>query len=67
MSDKLGRAEKEAEKMRAQAEQMLLSAKATSNYIYDQLDKLQKQKESERLAEHLSEAKKNIRARVRDY
>jgi DNA mismatch repair protein MutS2 len=67
MSDKLGRAEKEAEKMRAQAEQMLLSAKATSNYIYDQLDKLQKQRESEKLAEHLSEAKKNIRARVRDY
>ena len=67
LSDKLGRAERDAEKMLAQAEQMVLSAKATSNYIYDQLDKLQKQRDSEKLAEHLSEAKKNIRARVRDY
>jgi len=67
LHQKLGSAEKEAERMRAQAEQQLLSAKATSNYIYDQLEKLKKERESEKLAEKMAQAKKDIRARIRQY
>ncbi len=67
LKQKLGTAEKEAECMRAQAEQQLLSAKATSNYIYDQLEKLKKEKEAEKLAERMAQTKKDIRARIRDY
>ncbi len=67
LHEKLGSAEKEAERMRAQAEQQLLSAKATSNYIYDQLEKLKKERESEKLAEKMAQAKKDIRARIRQY
>ncbi len=65
--DKIGRAEKEAEKMRQQAEQMLISAKATSNFVFDQLEEVKKQRDSEQLAKRLADAKKNVRARVRDY
>ena len=67
LNQKLGTAEKEAERMRAQAEQQLLSAKATSNYIYDQLEKLKKERDSEKLAEKMAQAKKDIRARIRQY
>jgi len=67
LHEKIGNAEKEAEKMRAQAEQLLQSAKATSTFVFDQLDEVRKQRESEQLAQRLAEAKKNVRARVRDY
>ncbi len=67
LRQKIGTAEKDAERMRAQAEQQLLSAKATSNYIYDQLEKLKKERDSEKLAEKMAQAKKDIRSRIRDY
>lgn len=67
LSEKLGQAEREAEKMRAQAEQLLAGAKATSAFIFDQLDEVKKQRESEQLAQKLAETKRSVRARVRDY
>ncbi len=67
LKEKIGTAEKDAERMRAQAEQMLLSAKATSNYIYDQLERLKKEKDAADLAAKMVQTKKDIRARIRDY
>jgi len=67
LRERVGTAEREAERMRAQAEQVLSGAKATSNFIFDQLDALKKQRDSEQLAEKMAEAKRKIRARVRDY
>ena len=67
LRQKIGTAEKDAEHMRAQAEQMLLSAKATSNFIYDQLEKLKKEKDAADLASKMAQTKKDIRARINDY
>ena len=67
LRQKIGTAEKDAERMRAQAEQMLLSAKATSNFIYDQLEKLKKEKDAADLAAKMAQTKKDIRARINDY
>jgi len=67
LREQLGQAEKEAQKIREKAEQMLAGAKATSNYVFDQLEAVKKQKDAENLAEKLSAAKKNVRSRVRDY
>ena len=67
LRQKIGTAEKDAEHMRAQAEQMLLSAKATSNFIYDQLEKLKKEKDAADLAAKMAQTKKDIRARINDY
>ena len=67
LSQKIGTAEKDAERMRAQAEQMLLSAKATSNFIYDQLERLKKEKDAADLAAKMAQTKKDIRARINDY
>ena len=67
LKDKIGSAERDAEKMRKQAEQLLIGAKATSNFVFEQLDEVKKQRDSEQLAEKLAAAKRNVRARVRDY
>ncbi len=67
LNERLGTAERDAERMRKQAEQMLNGAKATSNYIYSQLEALKKQRDSEQLAEKLAETRRSIRSRVREY
>ncbi len=67
LNERIGTAERDAERMRRQAEQMMSSAKATSNYIYSQLEALKKQRDSEQLAEKLAETRRNIRTRVREY
>ena len=67
LAKKLAGAEKEAENMRKKAEELLSGARATSNYVFSQLEEVKKQRESERLGEKLAEAKKSVRQKVRDY
>lgn len=67
LREKLSGAEQEAEKRRAQAEQLLLSAKATSNFVFEQLEQVKKQRDSEQLAARMAEAKRKIRAKVNGY
>ena len=67
LAKKLAGAEKEAETMRKKAEELLTGARATSEYVFSQLEEVKKQRESERLGEKLAEAKKSVRQKVRDY
>lgn len=61
--------EKQAQKMledaRAKAQNMVESAKISSDFIMEQMDKLQKQRESERLGEELAQARRDIREHLR--
>jgi len=67
LAKKLAGAEKEAANMRKKAEELLSGARATSDYVFSQLEEVKKQRESERLGEKLAEAKKSVRQKVRDY
>lgn len=58
-------AEKALEAARAKAQNMVESAKLSSDFIMDQLDKLQKQRDSERLGEELAKARREIRENLR--
>ena len=58
-------AEKALKNAQSKAEAMVESAKRSADYIMDEMDKLRKQRESERLAEELAAARKNIREHLR--
>ncbi len=64
---RLADAEKELERARAKARNMVESAKASSDYIMEQMDKLRKEKESERLSEELAKARRDIREHLRNH
>lgn len=64
---RLAESEKEAESIKQKAQQMITGAKATSEFIFNQLDEIKRQKDSEKFSESLSEAKRTIKARMREY
>ena len=59
-------AEKELEKARAQAANMIASAKASSEYIFEQIEELKRKKDSENLARELDEARRAIRVNLKE-
>jgi DNA mismatch repair protein MutS2 len=63
---KLAEAQRELENAREQARRMVEAAKATSEFIFAELEKAKKQKEKENLAETLEETRKAIRAHLKD-
>lgn len=67
LAKRLAGAEKEAETMRKKAEELLTGARATSEYVFSQLEEVKKQRDSERLGEKLSETKRSVRQKMRDY
>ena len=58
-------AEKELEKARASAVRMVESAKASSEFIFEQLEKVKREKESENLAKSLEQARRDIRLHLK--
>lgn len=64
---RLAQSEKELEKARQKAQNMVESAKASSEYIMEQMDRLRKEKESERLGEELARARREIREHLRNH
>jgi len=67
LAEKVGKAEKEAEKIRQKAQETLDGARITSQYVFDQLEQLKREKDAADLAEKIASAKKDVRKRVRDY
>lgn len=67
LKKKLASAEKDAENMRKKAQELLDGARATSDYVIRQLEEVKKQQESEKFGDKLAAAKKDVRAKVRDY
>jgi DNA mismatch repair protein MutS2 len=62
---KLAAADKALRAAQSKAESMVESAKRSADYIMDEMDKLRKKKESERLAEELAAARRDIREHLR--
>ena len=62
---RLAASEKEVESARKKAQNMVESARISSDYIMEEMDKLRKQKESERLGEELARARRDIREHLR--
>ena len=58
-------AEKELERARATASRMIQGAKASSDFIMEQLEKVKKERESENLARSMEEARRAIRLQLR--
>ncbi|MBQ9703479.1 MAG: endonuclease MutS2 [Clostridia bacterium] len=66
LKDKLSRAEKDAEKMVKKAQEMISGAKVSTEYIFDRLDKLQKEKDSKDFGKMYADAKKDLRNRLNE-
>ena len=66
IAQELARAEAELEKARAQAVSIVESAKITSNYVMEQLEKVKKERESANLSSALEESRRNIRKQLRE-
>lgn len=62
---KLLSAERELERAQAKAVAMVESAKASSDFVLAQLDKVKKARDSERLGEELDRARREIRSHLR--
>ena len=67
ISDRLAASEKELESARRKAQNMVESARISSDYIMEEMDKLRKQRESERLGEELARARRDIREHLRTH
>ena len=65
LNKKLLSAEKELQNARNKAQGMVESAKRSADYIMDEMDKLRKAKESERLGEELARARHDLREHLR--
>ncbi len=66
IKSKLEQADKQLQKAQTQAASIIRSARATSDFILDQLEEVKKARESERLAEKLEGARSEIRKKLRE-
>ena len=65
LEEKLKASERELNNARAKAQGMVESAKRSADYIMEEMDKLRRAKESERLADELARARRDIREHLR--
>ena len=65
LAKRLRDSETELEKAKQKAASMVESARISSDYILAEMDKVRKAKESERLAETIAQARKNVRDHIR--
>ena len=62
---RLEESERELERARQKANSMVMSAKASSDFIMEQMDKVKKARDSERLGEELQGARRAVREHLR--
>ena len=67
LKERLENAEREAEIAKEKARSIIDSARATSDYVLNQLEKAKKAKDAENFGQTLAESKKNIKAGVRKF
>lgn len=63
--EKIAAAEKEVERAQKKAAEMVEGARISSEYVFSQLDKVRKARDSERLGEELDAARKKVREHMR--
>ena len=67
LRERLAASEKEVENARKRAQFMVESAKLSSDFIMEQMEKVKKEKESARLGEELAAARREIREHLRTH
>ena len=65
IKEKIAAAEKEVERAQKKAAEMVEGARISSEYVFSQLDKVRKARDSERLGEELDAARKKVREHMR--
>lgn len=65
LREKLSESERELEKARSKARNMVESAKRSADFIMEEMDKLRRAKDSQRLGEELDRARREIRENLR--
>ncbi|MBE6662989.1 MAG: endonuclease MutS2 [Ruminococcaceae bacterium] len=66
LKEKLGKAEKESEEMMEKAREIIIGARASAEFIFDKLDKIQKEKDSKDFSSKYSATKKALREKLFD-
>ena len=66
INKRLAESEKELEKSRQKAASMVASAKASSDFILEQMDKVKKARDSEKLGDEITRARRAVREHMRD-
>ncbi|MBR4033220.1 MAG: Smr/MutS family protein [Clostridia bacterium] len=66
IKEKIAAAEKEVERAQKKAAEMVEGAKISSEYVFAQLDKVRKARDSERLGQELDAARKKVREYMRE-
>ena len=66
MRQRLEESEKQIERAESKAQAMIASARASSDFVFRELEKVKKQRDSEKLAEGLEAARANIRRELRN-
>lgn len=64
LKEKLSYAESESEKMLEKARQMIVGAKASAEFVFTKLDKIQKEKDAKDFSSKYSSLKKELRAKL---
>ena len=65
IKEKIANAEKEVERAQKKAAEMVEGARISSEYVFSQLDKVRKARDSERLGEELDAARKRVREHMK--
>ena len=64
LNSKLANAEKESEAMLEKARQMITGARASAEFVFNKLDKIQKEKDTQDFSSKYSNLKKDLRAKL---
>lgn len=67
LRQKLEASERETEKARSKAQSMVESAKRSADFIMEEMEKLRKAKDSERLGDELDRARRELREHLRNH
>jgi DNA mismatch repair protein MutS2 len=65
LKEKISASERELEKARSKAQNMVESAKRSADFIMEEMDKVRKARDSERLGEELDRARRELREHLR--
>ncbi|MBQ8545847.1 MAG: endonuclease MutS2 [Clostridia bacterium] len=64
LKEKLGRAEKESQEMIEKAKEIIAGARASAEFVFDKLDKIQKEKDTNDFSSKYSTIKKDLRSKL---
>ncbi|MGM9665577.1 MAG: endonuclease MutS2, partial [Eubacteriales bacterium] len=64
LKEKVGKAEEESDALMKKAQQMITGARASAEFVFAELDKLRREKDSENFSKNYADAKKSLRAKM---